>query len=56
MCPNSTTTTFLCSRHTKESVDNLWLSLRPVCELQGKVTESELRQKGKPTGKGGISL
>ncbi len=36
-----------CSRHIKESVGNLWLSLRPVCELQGKVTESELRHKEK---------
>ncbi len=31
----------------KESVGKLWLSLRPVCELQGKVTESELPHKGK---------
>ncbi len=39
------------SGHVKESVGNLWSSLRPVCELQGKVTGCNCATKKNHTGK-----
>ena len=57
MCPYSTTHyLFHILDILKESVGNLWLSLRPICELQGKVTESELRQVYFDTLFGGNSM
>ncbi len=43
-CSNSTTCYLF---RVEEPIDNPWLSLRPMCELQGKVTESELHYKAK---------